>query len=203
MSGMTRTALNECKSLKNCQNWNLTAVQQYKLLYLNLMSILHCNTYSQISCKSASTQVNEPPTFEWTFNSPRRIGKWTLYWPCGSKSKISSPKTVSRFGYSQSSDFSTTTSGVDRRLNADICCGGVAYRRLPSDCRHDWSVCETCRRQSSNSCSSSLLWKKSVLWSSDSSNWVNYPSIYFYNAGWKEWIRIDVSARLSSTSHSM
>lgn len=135
--------------------------------YLSLISILHCSTYSQISCRSANTQVSEPPTFEWTFNSPRLIGKWTLYWPCGSKSKISSPKTVSRFGYSQSSDFSTTTSGVDRRLNADICWGGVAYLRLPSDCRHDWSVCETCKRHSSNSWSSSLLWKKTVLLSSD------------------------------------
>lgn len=59
------------------------------------------------------------------------------------------PTMISSLGFSHSPPLVANTSGCDRLLNAAICCGGVAYLRLPSDCKQDCNVWDTAKRASS------------------------------------------------------
>lgn len=52
--------------------------------------------------------------------------------------------SVSGSGSNHEQTFSSHISGAERRLNADICCGGVAYLLRPSDWTQVCSVRETC-----------------------------------------------------------
>lgn len=67
-------------------------------------------------------------------------------------------------GLTHSPPLEPCSSGCDLRLKAAICCGGVAYLLLPSDCKHDWRVCDTASLASSNSWSWSLDYKKKFLY---------------------------------------
>lgn len=68
---------------------------------------------------------------------------WTDHW------LTSFPMTTSLSGFIHSPPLWPKTSGCDLRLNAAICCGGVAYRLLPSDCKQDCKVCDTANLASS------------------------------------------------------
>lgn len=60
--------------------------------------------------------------------------------------KTSSPiiMSVSGSGSNHEQTFPSHISGAERRLNAEICWGGVAYLRRPSDWTQVCSVLETC-----------------------------------------------------------
>ena len=75
------------------------------------------------------------------------------------RSLTSSPTTTSPSALIHSPPELFITSGFERLLNAAICCGGVAYRLRPSDCKHDCNVCDTWSLESSISWTSSFVWK--------------------------------------------
>lgn len=163
----------DCKCLAQlallCTNANLWNAKQRwdiqlqpkincKCTHFNGMPRWTSNTNSQITCKSVMMADNEPPMPPCKFNSPRRIGKCMLKSSCGFILMISSPMITSVPVASKYGEMVTSSiSAVDRRLNAAICCGGVAFRRRPSDCKHDWSVWDICNRLSSISCTCSLF----------------------------------------------
>lgn len=166
-------------------------------------------TYCQMSCKSAITAVSDPPTPACKFNSPLRIGKCLLNSPFGSRWMTSSPMTISfPFASKYGVIVDSSISGVERRLNAAICCGGVAYLRLPSDCKQDWSVCDICRRLSSISCTWSLLgWKSAKYENIFSEITLNRRPMHlsfhtYFDNTWRQYsVSINIPARFSSSSN--